>query len=242
MGRMQTRDELHENARLICDMQNYIIPHIHAREREPREDMISDIVNARLPDDSNPTLSFEEKVSSVRAMLIAGNDTTAAAIANMLLVLALQPDLADQLYSAVDDDRLLARFVEEILRLEPPTHGLFRTTMREVEIAGVKIPADAHVCILFASANDDESVFANARTLDLKRDNAGSHLTFGAGIHRCIGAALSRMELRVAAREIITRLDNIRLAVPQQELSYLPSLAMQTLEQLPLTFTRRQTE
>jgi cytochrome P450 len=239
MGRMQTREELAENARQMCEMQNYIIPIIRAREAEPREDMISDLVHARLDDEANPTLSFEEKLSTVRALLIAGNDTTAAALGNLMMILALQPKLAETLHACADDDRLLSRFVEEVLRLEPPAHGLYRTNMKEVELGGAVIPALSQICIMFASANDDDSEFPCPRTLDLERPNISHHMTFGAGIHRCIGAALARMEIKVAAQEIIKRLDKIELAIPPEEIAYLPTLGTQTLTRLPLTFTRR---
>lgn len=239
IGRMQTREQMIENARQMCEMQNYIIRHIRARETEPREDMMSDLVHARLEDEENPTLSFAEKVSCTRALLIAGNDTTAAALTNLMMILATQPALARQLYECADDERLLTRFVEEVLRLEPPVHGLYRTTTREVALGGTTLPAFAQVCILFASANDDETQFPCSRTLDVGRPNVNKHLTFGAGIHLCIGAALARMEIKVAAQEIIKRLDNIRLAVPAEELAYLPTLATQTLERLPLSFSRR---
>lgn len=240
-GRMQTHEEMIANAALICEMQNCIIPEIEARETEPREDMISDLVHARIPDAAAPRLTFEERVSSVRALLIAGNDTTAAALANLMLMLATQDGLGERLYRAVDDERLLNRFVEEVLRIEPPAHGLFRTALKDVELSGTVIPAGSQVCIMFASANDDENEFPHPREVDLDRPNAGRHLAFGVGTHRCIGAALSRMEIKIAAREIITRLDNIRLAVPIEELSYMPNVAMQTIERLPLTFTRRNT-
>ena len=239
IGRMQTREQMIENAKQMCELQNYIIPHIRAREAEPREDLMSDLVHARLADDRNPTLSFEEKVSCIRAFLIAGNDTTAAALANLMMILATQPALAQKLYESADDDRMLSRFVEEVLRLEPPSHGLYRTTMKEGRLGGIVLPAHAQVCILFASANDDDTQFPSPRSLDLNRPNISKHLTFGAGIHLCIGAALARMEIKVAAREIIKRLDNIRLAIPAAELTYLPTLATQTLERLPLTFSRR---
>jgi cytochrome P450 len=75
--------------------------------------------------------------------------------------------------------------------------------------------------------------------LDLKRGNAGNHLTFGAGIHRCIGAALARMEIKVAAKEIIKRLQAIKLAVAVDAIPYLPTLATHTITGLPLTFSRR---
>lgn len=239
MGRMQTREQMLANARTMCEMQNYIISVMRAREAQPREDMVSDLVHARLEDEQNPTLSFEEQLSCIRAFLVAGNDTTAAALANLMLILATQPDVARNLYAWVDDDRLVSRFVEEILRLQPPSHGLFRTTTKEVELGGKKLPAYAQICILFASANDDEAQFPCPRSLDIGRGNIANHLTFGAGIHRCVGAALARMEIKVAAQEIIKRLDDIKLAVPVEELSYLPTVATQTLVRLPLTFSRR---
>lgn len=239
IGRMQTHEQMLRNAKSLCEMQNYIIPVIHAREAEPREDMISDLVHAQLADEENPTLSFEEKLSTVRALLIAGNDTTAAALGNLMLILARDPELAERLYPAVDDDRIMGRFVEEVLRLQPPVHGLFRTAMKEVELGGVKVPALAQICVLFASANDDEHEFPCPRSLDLDRPNLGRQMSFGAGIHRCIGAALSRMEIKVAAQEVIRRLADIRLAIAPEQITYLPTLGTHTLERLPLTFRRR---
>jgi len=239
IGRMQTREEMLANAREICDLQNTIIPHIRARESEPREDMMSDLVHARLADEDRPTLSFEEKVSCIRAFLIAGNDTTAAALTNMMMLLATRPGLADRVYAEVDDERAMNRFVEEILRLEPPVHGLFRTAMRDVELGGTRIPALSQICVLFASANDDAARFSCPRELDPDRGNVGQHLSFGAGIHRCIGAALARMEIKVAAQEIVRRLDAIELAIPVEEIRHLPTLATHTIERLPLRFRRR---
>jgi cytochrome P450 len=239
IGRMQTREEMLENAREMCEMQNYIIPHIRARETNPKEDMISDLVHARLADEDNPTLSFAEKVSCVRALLIAGNDTTAAAITNMLFILATDSLLVEQLYNTRGDERLMRRFVEEVLRVQPPVHGLFRTTLREVKLGDTVLPPFVQVCMLFASANDDAVKFKCPRTLDLERGNAAQHLTFGSGIHRCIGAELARMELKIAAEVILEKLDDIQLAIPAEQLTYLPTLATQTIQSLPLTFSKR---
>ncbi len=239
IGRMQDREGMLENAAVMCELQNYIIRYIRMREAAPREDMISDLVQAELADDANPRLSFTEQVSTIRGFLIAGNDTTAAAIGNVLLILATNPDLADHLYGEVDNDRVMNRFVEEVLRLQPPVHGLFRTAMKDVELGGASIPAMAQLCVLYASANDDEAKFPAPRELNIERPNLGTHLTFGAGIHKCVGMALARMEIKLAAQEIIRRLDGIRLAVPQEELAYLPTLATQTIASLPLRFVRR---
>ncbi len=239
IGRMQTREQMLENAREICDLQNYLIKCVREREAEPREDMISDLVHARSDDSENPTLSFEEVVPLVRAMLIAGNETTATALSNLLFILATEPEIAQQLADSVDDERLLTRFVEELLRLEPPVRGLARMTTREVELGGTKLPAGAHMLLLFASANDDETVFPCPRDFDINRGNIGRHVAFSSGVHRCIGLSLARMELKVAAREIVKRLDNIKLAIAPEEITYVPTIATHSIERLPLTFTRR---
>ena len=239
IGRMQDREAMLENASQMCELQNFIIRNIREREHAPREDMISDIVHAELNDDANPRLSFTEQVSTIRGFLIAGNDTTAAAIGNLLLILATQPGLADRLYADVDNDRVMNRFVEEVLRIAPPVHGLFRTAMKDVVPGGTKIPAMSQLCVMYASANDDDTKFADPRRLDIERPNVGTHITFGSGIHKCVGMALARMEIKLTSQEIIRRLDNIQLAIPVEELTYLPTLASHTLERLPLTFTRR---
>ena len=241
IGRMQTRDEMVRNARTMCDLQNFIIAQVEARRAEPREDMISDLVHARVDDadGSAEVLSYEEAIATVRAFLIAGNDTTAAAIANMMLVLATEPGLTERLYPQVDDERAMTRFVEELIRLHPPVHGLFRTALNDIDIGGTTIPAMAQVCVMYASANYDEARFPEPEHFDMQRPNAAASLTFGAGIHRCIGIALARAEIKVAAQEIIRRLTDIRLQVPPEELTYLPTLATHTLERLPLSFRAR---
>jgi cytochrome P450 len=237
ISKMQDREQMIGNAALICELQNFIIGEMKARESEPREDMISDIVHATLEDGSK--LSFAEAVSLVRALIIAGNDTTATAIGNLLFVLATRPEVAQVLQDSVDDDRALNRFVEELLRLEPPVRGLAKMTTCETELGGVKLPKHAHMLVLYASGNDDETRFACPRDFDIGRANLMQHVAFGVGVHRCIGAALSRMEIKVAAREIQKRLADIRLAVPAEQITYLPTVATRSIEHLPLHLKRR---
>ena len=200
------------------------------------EDMVSDLVHAETEDGK---LEFAEAVSLVRAMIIAGNDTTASAIGNLLYVLATQPEVAQTLHESVDDDRLLNRFVEELLRIEPPVRALAKMTTREVELGGVKLPEHAHLMVMYASGNDDETQFECPRKFDLNRGNLGKHVAFGVGVHRCIGASLSRMEIKVVAREVVRRLGDIKLAIPASEITYAPTVAVRTIERLPITFTRR---
>ena len=239
IGRMQNREQMLENAREVCDLQNFLIKHIKDRETNPAEDMISDLVHATTEDPDNPKLTFHEVVSLVRALLIAGNETTATAMTNLMFILATQPEVAQVLRDSVDDDRLLNRFVEELLRIEPPVRGLSRMTTREVELGGKLLPKGAHMLLMYASGNDDESQFACPRDFDLNRGNLGKHLAFGGGPHRCIGLSLARMEIRVAAREVVKRLKDIKLAIPVEEITYLPTVATHSIERLPITFTRR---
>lgn len=239
IGRMQDREAMLENAKVMCELQNFIARYVDLRSAEPREDMISDLVHAEITGEENPRLSRYEQISLIRGFLIAGNDTTATAIANLLMVLGTSPGLADQLYEQVDNERVMMRFVEEMLRLHPPVHGLFRTAMKDTVLGGTKVPAMAQLCILYASANDDDAQFPDPRKLDIERPNLGTHVSFGSGIHRCVGLALARMEIKVAAQEVIRRLKDIKLAMPVEELTYQPTLASQTVEKLPLTFKRR---
>lgn len=238
-SRMQQREDMVANAMLIAELQQFLIGHIRDREQNPREDMISDLVHARLGDKDEDRLTFEEIVSLARALLIAGNETTATAIGHMLVLLATRPDLTEDLYAHRDDDRWLNRFVEELLRYEPPSRGLTRMTTREVELGGRILPEGAHLLLLWASGNDTETVFPDARTFDMTRPNLGRHLSFGSGAHRCIGASLARMEIKLTAREIVTQLTDLRLLVPVEEIRFVPTIATHPIAELPLAFKRR---
>jgi cytochrome P450 len=207
------------------------------REASPKEDMISDLVHAETEDGSK--LTFEEAVSLIRAMIIAGNDTTATAIGNLLYVLATQPGLTEQLAENLDDDRYMSRFVEELLRLKSPVRGLAKMATCATVLGGQKLPKGAHLLVLYASGNDDEAQFPCPRNFDVSRGNIGTHVAFGVGIHRCVGSALARMEVKVATRELVKRIGSFELAVPVEQISYLPTVATHTIASLPLILKRK---
>lgn len=237
VGRMQSREEMQQNAADICELQNYIFAMIEARRKTPTNDLVSDLVHARNEDDA-AVLNFEELVACIRALIGGGSETTANGIGGMLLMLATRPEAARRLHEGLEDSRIVNRFVEEALRLSPPPRALSRVTTREVELGGKIIPADSQVLIMFASANRDESQFPSAETFDLDRPNLAGHVTFGAGIHRCVGLSLARMEMAVVAREVSRRLD-ISLAIALEDIAYLPSVSNHSLERLPLTYSKR---
>lgn len=237
IGRMQDHDQMVANAHEICDLQNFIIAQMKDREETPREDMISDLVHAATEDGEK--LSFAEAVSLIRALIIAGNDTTATAISNLLYILATDSELAQQLYDNVDERRYMNRFVEELLRFAPPVRGLAKMTTCETELGGQKLPKGAHMLVLYASGNDDSSQFECPRNFSTERNNLGSHVAFGVGIHRCVGASLARMEINVAAKELIKRVKDLKLAIPVEDIKYQPTVATHTIASLPLTMSLR---
>lgn len=238
----QTHEQMLEDTRHFCDLQNYIIARVRERMAERREDMISDLIYAREEGDGNPTLSFEEVVSLTRALVIGGLESIGTALSSLLFMLATNPEVAGTLKDCAADDAKLTRFVEEFLRIEPPARGLYRATTRPVELGGKLIPEDSMLCLLFASGNDDEGVFECARQFDMDRNKLNRHLTFGSGIHLCVGLHLARMEIKVAAREIARRLKNIKLAVPPEDITYIPTVSMVTIANLPLTFSPESVE
>jgi cytochrome P450 len=241
IGAMQSRETMLANAAKIAELQLYLIGKMKEREKEPREDMISDIVHAEVANEDGTVekLTFEEAVSLIRAMLIAGNDTTATGIGNLFYVLATKPGMAELLQEVAEDDRRMNRFVEEHLRNEPPVRALSRMAVKDVEVNGTLIPKGAHMLLVYDSGNDDETVFPDPRKFDMDRPNLGRHVAFGGGPHRCIGLALARMEIKLAARETARQMKDIKLAIPESEITYLPTVATHTIAALPITYGKR---
>jgi cytochrome P450 len=112
-------------------------------------------------------------------------------------------------------------------------------TTREVELGGKTLPEGAHILLAYGSLNFDEREFSCPHEFDVDRPNLTRQLAFGAGAHRCIGAALARMELKVAAREIVRKLDRIKLMMPAEDLTYVPSIATHRIAHMPISFSRR---
>lgn len=219
----------------LSEMQRYLIDLVRARMDDPGEDMLSDLVRARM-DDEKPQLDFAELVASARALLINTHDSVSTAMSNVLFAVATDAKIADAFYAAEDDPDQMARIIEEILRLEPPVRAMSRVTTSAVELGGVALPEGAHLLLLFASGNDDESTFSQAREFDPNRRNLVRNVTFGAGRHMCLGIVLARMQLRVAASKVAQRFKNLRLAIPVADIRYHANVALLSMEALPLRF------
>jgi cytochrome P450 len=236
LGQMADVEEQKSIASAVMEFQHYIVGVIEARRAEPRDDMISDLVNIKIDDGRN--LNAAEIISIVQQFLVAGNETTTASLAGGLLSLIQQPQ---QMQRLIEEPSRLANTVEEILRTETPSAGLWRAVTRDVEFAGVEIPAGSVVMLRYAAANRDEQLFDDAEQFDVCRANADSHIAFGQGTHFCPGAMLARKEMNVAMEKLLSRITNIELAPGKNDLSHWPNMVLRGLKELHITFDKRET-
>lgn len=203
-----------ECAQSLVDSQHYFLEQLRQRQANPGDDLLT----AMLPIDMGGTASMNAAEAAYNALdvVAAGHETTTNALGNGLMQLFAHPEQLDQLRG---DPTLIPNAVEEILRIDTTVLGMFRMATRDVELGGVTIPAGARVYVLYASASHDEAHFEEPERFDIRRPNARDHLAFARGIHVCIGAALARLELRIAFERLLTRLPNLRLdpeATPQR--------------------------
>ena len=223
-------DELARMIRSQAEFFTYFADVIEERRADPGDDLVSDVVHARIDGES---LSTAEMLAMFSQFLVAGNETTTKLIASAMLHIARRPDLADQLRT---DPDMVKVFVEEVLRLEAPVQGLYRVAVEDTELGGVPIPAGSSLWLVYASGNRDEDHFAGADECRLNRTASSPHLAFGQGEHFCLGASLARGEARIAIERLLARLHDIRLA-DQSDLEYEPSYVLHGLRRLPLEFT-----
>ena len=234
LGGMASGEEEVENARLIVDYQQYMTRVIEDRRANPQDDMISDLVNIDI--EEGRKMSLQEAISMIEQLLVAGNETTTSALSGGLLSLI---QLSDQLQHLLDDSDMINNAVEEILRLESPSAGLWRVVTRDTEIRGVAIPKDSLLMLRYAAGNRDEEVFSQPEQMDVCRANASDHLAFGQGTHFCPGAMLARKEMQVAFTHLLRRLTNIQLAQGANDLTHWPNIVLRGLKELHITFEPR---
>ena len=152
------------------------------------------------------TLSADEVVRFCLTLVVAGSETTMYFIGNVLAALAEHPTA----YERVRADRsMVPRLLDETLRWSGPPQRLFRIATREVEVGEARIAAGDWVALFFAAANYDPAVFPDPRTFDLDRENAADHLTYGVGIHYCLGAPLANLELTSIVNALADRFQSI---------------------------------
>jgi cytochrome P450 len=185
----------------------YISQYVAERRADPRDDLISGLIEAR---DAKDRLSEEEMVSLCLAILVAGHETTASQIPNMVWVLLEQHDEWQRL---VDDPELVPSAVEELMRYIPFASGGFfpRYAKEDIEVGGVLVRKGEPVLVSLGAANRDPAKFEDPEVIRFDRP-ANQHLGFGHGVHHCLGAQLARMELQEALRALVTKVPRLRVA------------------------------
>ena len=182
------------------------------RRAEPRDDLMSALLEAQQSRGEGAGgaggLSDDEVLGFCFLLIVGGTDTTMNLIGNGAVLLAQHPE---QRHLLREEPARMGDAIEEMLRFESPTQALPRRPVRDVELHGVRVPANARLVICFGSANHDERIFDDPDRFDLTRPRE-RHLGFGLGAHHCLGSPLARLEGRVVFEELLERFPDYRLA------------------------------
>jgi len=207
---------------------NFVRGLIRLRQRQPAADLLSDLVRA---EEAGDRLSEGELVGMVFLLLVAGHETTVNLISSGMLELIRHPAELERLRA---EPALGRTAVEELLRMTSPVEfATDRFTLRPVEYCGVTIPESERVHLVIGSANRDEAQFPDPDRLDLARE-PNRHLSFGHGIHYCVGAPLARLETLVGIQALLARCAELKLAVPEERLRWRRSVLLRGLRSLPV--------
>ena len=228
-----TPEQQIEIARGMVDYWRYCREFVAERRDRRRDDFTSELLDAHDadPDPSDGTgITYREVESVVYGFSFAGHDPVTALLCNTLLCLLPRREQWDELCA---DPSLAAAAVEETLRFESSQISWRRITTQDTTLAGVDLPAGTRLYLNFASANHQPDVFDDPETFDIHRDTANRHISFGKGIHFCVGNGLARMEARIALELLSQRLPSLRLA-PEQQLSYFPNITFRGPDTLQL--------
>ena len=232
LGGKLTADRWIETERDVLEYQQVICRELDDRREHPRDDLLSTLVQA---EPGETPLTNAELVWLVRELIVAGNETTIRALADIILNLDTMPGVWDRLR---DDEQFRRGVVEEGIRLAAPVMGLWRKATCDTEIGGVMIPAESTLFLAFSSANRDDSVFEDPDAFDPLRQNVREHLAFGHGIHVCVGAGLARIEAMSALRALADNVSALEV-VDRDALRYGPSYGLRGLMGLPVRVRRR---
>jgi cytochrome P450 len=207
----------------------YVRELVRTRRADPDDSLLSALVAA---EEDGDRLSSAELMSTAMLVLVAGFETTANLIGNGVVALLGEPDQWQRLH---DDPALIPAAVEELLRYDSPVQIAVRIAAEDVEISGATIRRGEQVMVAIGGANRDPDVFDQPDQLRIDRSNASRHLAFSAGIHRCLGAALARLEARVVFAELSRRYPRLTLGGTPARL---PLVMLRGFEHVPVRCRR----
>jgi cytochrome P450 len=218
-------------ARSLLEFQAYFRARIEEREADPRDDVLSDLVHAELEDGSRLTLA--ELFPIVAQLVAAGHETTTNFICNSAVVFLRDPALLERLRANPAD---IPKALEEVLRWDPPLHSTVRRAKHDAEIHGCPIRRNQMVIPIWGAGNRDPDEFPDPHRFDPDRENAHRHLSFGYGLHFCLGSELGRLQGRVAWETMLERLHDLRLDEARSDLENRGGFAHYGYPRLVLTF------
>jgi cytochrome P450 len=208
----------------------YLRQFFKLRRRDPQDDLVSALIKA---EEAGDKLNEDELLAMVFLLLIAGHETTVNLIGNGTLALLENPNEVSKLRS---EPSLVKGAVEELLRYTSPVLMATERYAREnAMVHGVTIPRGEMTLGVIGSANRDETAFENPNELDITRE-PNKHLSFGQGIHFCLGAPLARMEAQIAFTTLLRRLPDLRLKNSPHSLRWRPTMILRGLASLPVRF------
>jgi cytochrome P450 len=208
------------------ELDAYFLGIIDQRRREPQDDLISGLVAA---EEAGDKLSQAELLAMLRLLLVAGNETTTKLIGNGMLALLRNPEQLEVLRQSPD---LMPSAIEELLRYDAPVQLDVRVALEDVEFDGRHVKKGQGIMVLLGSANRDPEVFSEPDRLDLTRQEA-NHISFGRGIHHCLGASLARLEGRLTFEAIMERFADIRMQTDRPV--FRDNIILRGLEVLPVS-------
>lgn len=206
--RFLSAEQLAEQSKDLPERDEYCRKTILDRAANPRDDFLTEVIQSQLARDGE--LNMPYLVGELGLVLTAGNETTSRLITNVMKLLIEHPD---QLARVVADRSLVPNAIDEALRYECPTQWTSRLVMEDTEIGGVAIPKGAFVLMLYGSANRDETLYPDPDAFLIERPGIKKfNMSFGGGIHRCLGSPIALAEGRIALEVMLDRLKNPRFA------------------------------
>lgn len=224
------REEYMKSVDAIAEILQLVAGRMEQVRRQPDDSLLHALMHAHEATGDTP-LSLEETLSIFQVLLMAGHDTTRQTLTNAVGVLAGSPELFQRMQQ---DRELVKAFIEEVVRMYSPANVTSRYTVRDTDIGGVAIPKDSSVFICWGSANRDESSFASPDQFMCPREGGAAHMGFGFGIHFCVGVRLARLQLAMTIDALLDRYERIELAVPKEQLQYLPAINLRAPMQMPI--------
>jgi len=220
-----SEDSVSASMKSLGELNAYIVEHLNRAQSAPSDDLISVLATA----------CTEGHLDRFTAQMIlislfsAGGESTASLLGTAVTILATQPELQRALR---DDPQLMPTFIEETLRLEPPFRAHHRHVLHDTELAGCVLPKDSRILLLWGAANRDPAQFDAPDELHLDRPKTKGHMTFGKGLHFCLGAPLARLEASTVLGLLVDRTDWFEAADVGP---WLPSVLARRREHLHLT-------